>query len=108
MPGTSPGMTSGETDVRYLGRDVDERRAAGSLHRQISPADVLVPGESRRILAMHHLALVDDQRLLGDPQTEMHVLFGEQDRGAAGAQFAERLADGGDHDRGQSFARLIK
>ena len=71
-----------------------------SFHLKGMAADIVIPGKAGRVLAMHHLALVDDQGLLGDPQAEMHVLLGEQDGGAARAQFAQHLADGGDHDRG--------
>ncbi len=57
---------------------------------------------------MHHLSSIDDERLLGDPQAEMHVLLGEQDGGAARSQFPQYLGDGGDDDRGQPFARLVE
>src|ERR1700734_3075577 len=79
-----------------------------ALDRKIAPADIFVADESGRILAMHHLSLVDDKGLLGDPQAEMHVLLGKQDRGAARSQFPQYLSDGGDHDRGQPLARLVE
>jgi hypothetical protein len=40
---------------------------------------------------MHDLASVDDKRLPGNPQTEEHALFGEQDGGAARTPFGSTM-----------------
>src|SRR5450756_540411 len=78
------------------------------LQRQIALTDIVVGFEILDRGAVDDLSLVDDSGSTGEPEAEMHVLFGDQNGGAGAAQLPQQFADPLHDDWRQALTRFVQ